>query len=59
MAIASKSGVRFCATLAEDTAGRPLQYRTIGPIMRRARIRDERDQRMAIADAVKQDWIEV
>jgi hypothetical protein len=51
--------VRFCATLAEDTAGRPMQYRMIAPIMVRARIRDERDQRAAVAYAVEQEWLEV
>jgi hypothetical protein len=35
--------IRFCATLAEDTAGRPMEYRMIAPIMVRARIRGERD----------------
>src|SRR5258708_34756626 len=51
--------VRFCATLAEDTAGRPMQYRMIAPIMARARIRDERDQHAAIIYAVEQEWLEV
>ena len=48
--------VRFCATLAEDTAGRPMQYRMIAPIMVRARIRGERDQHAAIVYAVEQGW---
>jgi hypothetical protein len=51
--------VRFCATLAEDAAGRPMQYRMIAPIMVRARIRGERDQHAAVVYAVEQEWLEV
>ena len=48
---------RFCAALAEDTAGQPMQYRVIATIMSRVRIRDERDQRAAIAYAAA--WLRV
>jgi hypothetical protein len=36
-----------------------MQYRMIAPIMVRARIRDERDQRAAVAYAVEQEWLDV
>jgi hypothetical protein len=36
-----------------------MRYRMIAPIMVRARIRDERDQREAIVFAVQQGWLEV
>jgi hypothetical protein len=45
--------------IRRGTAGRPMQYRMIAPIMVGARIRDERDQRAAVAYAVEQEWLEV
>ncbi len=56
--MASKSDIpalarRFYAALAEDTGGRPMQYRMIAPIMVHARIRNERDLRAAITYAVE------
>ena len=43
---------RFCAALAENTAGRPMQYRMIAQIAARAGIRDARDQRAAIGPPI-------
>jgi hypothetical protein len=42
---------RFCAALAEDTAGRPMQWRGIQSIAARARIRDDKERVAAITDA--------
>jgi hypothetical protein len=50
---------RFCAALASDTAGRPMQWRMIAPIAARARLRTEQDQRAALTYAVEQGWLEV
>jgi hypothetical protein len=45
--------------IRRGTAGRPMQYQMIAPIMVRARIRDERDQRAAVSYAVEQEWLDV
>jgi hypothetical protein len=51
--------IRFCKALGDDTARRPMQWRAIGPIAIRARIRDAADQARVVDHAVKAGWIEV
>lgn len=47
---------RFCGTLKIDTDGRPMRWRSIGPIADRAGVQDAA---AAVATAVEQGWIEV
>lgn len=48
---AHRLAARFVAALFDDTAGRPMQWRSIGTIGARARIRDPKQLAQAVKDA--------
>lgn len=49
--------LRLCRALSVDTGRRPMQWRTLALIARRARIRDLAEIDKAVAEAVKLGWL--
>jgi hypothetical protein len=51
--------IRFCKALGADTAGKPMQWRSIKSIGARCRIRAPAELEKIVAHAVKAGWLEV